>query len=41
MKSATNQQAGTTVQQADADPQGTLITIRRIAIRNTIVAYPI
>ncbi|HYO11090.1 MAG TPA: peptidylprolyl isomerase [Tepidisphaeraceae bacterium] len=33
------QEAGTTVEQKNADPQGTLITIRRVAIRNTIVAW--
>jgi cyclophilin family peptidyl-prolyl cis-trans isomerase len=34
------QQPGTTVEQVGADPQGTLVTIRRIALRNTVVAWP-
>ena len=28
------------VNEAAADPQGTLVTIRRIALRNTVVAWP-
>jgi peptidyl-prolyl cis-trans isomerase A (cyclophilin A) len=35
------QQPGTTPQQAGDDPQGTLVTIRRIAFRNVVVAWPI
>lgn len=33
------QNSSVTVQQADQNPQGSLVTIRRIAVRNTIVAW--